>query len=90
MVKELTVKEKFDRFMNPQTVSDYGLSISFDELISFDEGLQFAKEWLPWLFQTEEGKKLEEEMLSVLSKAGINFASTMDKIAMEVLNNGRK
>ena len=80
-------REKFNRLMNPKTVSDYGLSISFDELISFDEGKEFIGEWFPWLLQTEEEKKQEEEMLSIVSEAGENLSLSIDKTIMETFNN---
>jgi hypothetical protein len=89
MPDDITTKEKFNRFMNPKTVQDYGLSLSFDELISFDEGVEFVKEWFPWLIQTEEEKKREEEMLSVAQELGRNTSEAIDNLTMGVLNNAR-
>jgi hypothetical protein len=89
MVDKIICKGKFDRLMNPKTVHDYGLSLSFDELISFDEGVDFVKQWLPWLIQTEEEKKREEEMLSIARELGRNTSEAIDNLTMGVLNNAR-
>lgn len=42
-VKKMTPKEKLKRLTNPQCAEDYGLSISFDELASFDTGRAFLE-----------------------------------------------
>ena len=40
------VEERFERMMAPKTAEDYGISMTYEELQSFEKGRQFADEYL--------------------------------------------
>jgi len=40
----MTPSEKWARMANPQTIEDYGLGITADELMTFPEGVELMKQ----------------------------------------------
>lgn len=52
----MTPVEKWKRLTNPQTIEDYGLSVSLDELAETAEGREILeKEISPWLPPLRDG-----------------------------------
>ena len=43
--EEIKPKEKLERLLKPKCVEDYGLSMDLSELMLFDEGRKWAKEF---------------------------------------------
>ena len=96
----MTVEEKLERLLNPSCVEDYGLGISFSELMSFEQGriwtAIFFLAYVPFQkwpdeiknFETDETINLKEEQ-ALFEKMGSQARDTIDNIILGVIGGER-
>lgn len=89
-------KEKLERLLNPSCAEDYGLSISFSELMSFEIGriwiANFYLAYVPFEKWPDEIKSLgadetinTKELLALTEKVGNQARDTIDNVILNII-----
>ncbi|MFA5706808.1 MAG: hypothetical protein WDA41_10675 [Candidatus Neomarinimicrobiota bacterium] len=74
----MTPQEKWERLNNPETLSDYGLILSENELMQFPEGREIVKAVRARQQETEDAS----QRMRII---GRNIAASLENVILQVL-----